>query len=82
MPERVVNAYTVRPMHIQPGDVMMFVVKAMVVGETKKGALIYRLYRCDYDGPVLQGARICANEMIICASLFSSLDKVAIPDRM
>jgi len=81
MPENVVNAYTVSPMDIQPGDVMMYVVKAMVVRRTESGKLVYRLYRCLYDGPVVQGSRVGGNEMIMCSELFPSLDAVAIPDR-
>lgn len=59
---------------------MMFVVKAMVVGKDEKGRLLYRLYRCAYNGPVVQGTHIDHNEMIMCEALFPSLDKVGIPD--
>ncbi len=71
---RVVDAYTVRPTDIQVGDVMLFVVKAMVVAP---GA--YRIYRCPYDGAVPQGSRIPYEDMV-CKALFPSLAQVASPD--
>jgi len=78
---RLINAYTVRPDEIEPGDVMLFVVKAMV---TRPG--VYRLYRCLYP-PVLlyndeipQGTRIHHNEQEVCEALFPSLAQVAKPD--
>ncbi len=73
--ERVVNAYTISPDEIQPGDVMIFVVKAMVV---RPG--VYRLYRCLYDSDVVpQGSRMLEEETI-CKELFPSLALVAEPD--
>lgn len=76
---KVVNAYTIPPVEIQRGDVMMFVVKAMVTGDG-----LYRLYRCEYDPEqgetVPQGARIYNNEREICEALFPSLAAVAEPD--
>jgi len=76
---RVVNAHTIAPSEIQPGDVMLFVVKAMV---TRPG--LYRLYCCPYplalvDAEIPQGSRI-ANEQRVCESLFPSLAQVAVPD--
>lgn len=73
---RVVNAYTVRPDDIETGDVMLFVVKAMVV---RPG--VYRLYRCAAKllGGVPQGSRIL-NESEVCEALFPSLALVAEPD--
>ena len=92
---RVVNAYTVSPSNIQPGDVMLFIVKAMVVRE---GA--YRIYRCPFDWSVdprstarfavplgtpleslPQGSRIL-NERKVCEALFPSLAAVAEPDAL
>ena len=77
---RLVNAHTVHPGEIEPGDVMLFVVKAMV---TRPG--VYRLYRCPYP-PVLlyndeipQGTRI-HNEREVCEALFPTLAQVAKPD--
>lgn len=79
---RVINAYTVRPTEIQPGDVMLFVIKAMVV---RPG--VYRIYRCSYDeamsmagsGELPQGSRI-SNERIVCEALFPTLAAIAEPD--
>lgn len=59
---------------------MMFVIKALVTGKTADGKLLYRLYRCPYDGPVVQGSRIGRGEIVMCESFFPSLDAVAIPD--
>lgn len=73
---RKINAYTIPPNEIQSGDVMMFVVKAMVV---RPG--IYRLYRCAYEGEIPQGNRIL-NEKEVCKALFPSLDLVAEPDTL
>ena len=73
---RVVNAYTISPDQIQHGDVMMFVIKAMVVAPG-----VYRLYRCLYAGKsILQGSRI-SDEEAVCKALFPSLALVAEPDR-
>lgn len=72
---RVINAYTVRPCDIQSGDVMMYVIKALVV---RPG--VYRLYLCVYEAEdVPQGARI-THEAEVCAALFPSLAEVAQPD--
>ena len=73
---RLVNAYTIAPQEIEAGDVMLFVVKAMVV---RPG--IYRLYRCSLatDGKVPQGSRI-VNERQVCDALFPTLALVAEPD--
>ena len=78
---RVVSAYTVRPSKIKPGDVMLFVVKAMVV---RPG--VYRLYRCapyshlsPYGKKIPQGTRI-VNEREVCEALFPSLAGIAEPD--
>lgn len=75
----VVNAYTVSPSDIKQGDVMLFVVKAMV---TREGW--YRLYRCEYTGStdlddIPQGSRIL-NEKEVCEALFPSLAQVAEPE--
>lgn len=79
---RLVNAYTVNPADIEAGDVMLFVVKALVV---RPG--VYRLYRCAYppvlivgdDDKIPQGSRI-VNEREVCEALFPSLAMVAEPD--
>jgi len=75
MSERIVDAYTISPSRIEPGDVMLFVIKAMVV---RPG--IYRLYRCSYDGDdIPQGGRIFDEESV-CQELFPSLAAVAKPE--
>lgn len=76
----LVNAYTVGPDDIKAGDVMLFVVKAMVV---RLG--VYRLYRCPFEGylseEVPQGARIGGgDEQKVCEALFPSLAAVAVAD--
>lgn len=69
---RVVDAYNVLPQDIESGDIMMFVIKAMV---TRPG--LYRIYRCRYEGSeVPQGPRIL-NEEKVCEQLFPSLAAVA-----
>ena len=75
MSDRVVDAYTISPSQIESGDIMLFVIKAMVV---QPG--VYRLYRCPYDGDdIPQGARIF-DEEAVCQELFPSLSSVAKPD--
>lgn len=72
---RVVDAVRIWPADIQVGDVMLFVVKAMVVGPG-----LYRLYRCKFEGESLpQGSRVL-NEKAVCEELFPSLALVAVPD--
>lgn len=72
---RVVNAYTVRPCDIEAGDVMLFVVKAMVVRDG-----VYRLYRCKWEGKEIpQGERI-GLEASVAEALFPSLAQLAYPD--
>lgn len=77
---RLINAYTAYPSEIESGDVMLFVVKAMVV---RPG--VYRLYRCSYPATLLyndeipQGTRI-TNEREVCEALFPTLAQVAKPD--
>jgi len=77
---RLVNAHTISPDEIKSGDVMLFVVKAMIV---RPG--IYRLYRCPFEGYLSketpQGSRI-ANERAVCEALFPTLAHVAKPDVM
>lgn len=79
MTTRLVNAYTISPSEIKAGDVMLFVVKAMIV---RPG--IYRLYRCPFEGymteDIPQGCRIGVGEREICETLFPSLALVAEPD--
>lgn len=72
---RVVDAYTIQPGDIKGGDIMLFVIKAMMTRQGK-----YRLYRCLYEGlNVPQGNRI-VNEREVCEALFPSLSMVAEPD--
>lgn len=77
---RLVSAYSIQPDEIEAGDVMLFIVKAMVVRPGK-----YRLYRCPYPPTLLyneeipQGSRI-VNEREVCEALFPSLALVAEPD--
>ena len=80
---RLINAYTIAPNNIQVGDVMLFTIKAMVVGKVD-GKLIYRLYRCPCDvvGDIPQGSRIFNNTADICEGLFMSLAVVGTPDTM
>lgn len=83
---RVINAYTIRPCDIQPGDVMMFIVKALMVAPGR-----YRLYRCPYGGgsqygpleaeDLPQGSRLGEYEDFVCEELFPSLAVVATSDR-
>lgn len=71
---RIVNAYTINPDDIQPGDIMMFVVKAMVVFPGH-----YQIYRCPYEGSdVPQGDRITL-EGEVAQAIFPSLALVAEP---
>lgn len=71
----MVDAYSICPRDIRAGDVMMFVVKAMVVAPG-----VYRLYRCRYEGEgIPQGSRL-SNEEGVCRVLFPSLAAVAVPD--
>ena len=79
----LINAYTVQPDDIKPGDEMLFVVKAMVGPKDSDGKLSYRLYRCDWKGTeddIPQGARIYDNNAAICQELFRSLAMVGKPD--
>lgn len=72
---RIVNAYTINPGDIQSGDVMMFVVKAMVVAPGR-----YRIYRCLYEpDDVPQGDRVTLEDEVARA-IFPSLALVAEPD--
>lgn len=79
---KLVNAYTMNPADIEAGDVMLFVVKALVV---RPG--VYRLYRCapyshihESRKRIPQGSRI-SNKREVCEALFPSLAMVAEPDR-
>jgi hypothetical protein len=77
MSHRIVNAYTISPNEIKAGDVMLFVVKAMVVRPGE-----YRLYRCKFESEdIPQGDRIYTNEDEVCEALFPSLAYVAEADR-
>jgi hypothetical protein len=75
--ENVVNAYTINPRDIKPGDVMLFVIKAMVGHDGT-----YRLYRCRFEGyDMPQGDRLYGDEAAVCKAVFPSLAAVAKPDR-
>ena len=79
---RLVDAYTIRPDQLQPGDQMLFVIKAMVVGMTPAGHPLYRLYRCQWEGDessIPQGSRIIDDEAVA-ESIFPTLAGVGIPD--
>lgn len=81
MAERLINAYTVSPDDIQPGDVMLFVVKAQVMYRDSDGQLRYRLYRCPWQGhftDLPQGSQT-ENMKEVCEAFFPSLAQVAIP---
>ena len=64
---RVVDAYTIRPDEVQPGDTMMFLLKAVA---TRQGQ--YRIYRCkaseylEYfnSNAIPQGARVLDEEAV------------------
>ena len=74
---RVVDAYTISPGEIRQGDIMVFVVKAIVVRDG-----VYRLYRCQFDGDdVPQGARVYVDEAAVCRALFPTLANVAEADK-
>lgn len=84
MPEQIVNPKSVIPMYIKPGDTMLITVKAVM---NRQG--VYRLYRCDYDGPakpggsvmdIPQGSRVLTDEDKVCEALFPSLAMVAKAD--
>ena len=79
---RVVNAYTIAPNKIEPGDVMMWVVKAEVQYRDSSGKLRYRIYRCPYEheegDPIPQGYHV-ANMEEVCEAFFSSLHYVGEP---
>jgi len=75
---RLVNAYSIHPDEIQPGDEMCFIVKAIVTYRGADGLLHYRLYRCNWNGDEApQGSRLGQNEATVCQELFPSLARVA-----
>lgn len=60
---RIVNPYTVKPVELEPGDVMVRTVALHVLPGRKDGELLYRLYECAWPDPQLsdgvpQGTRI------------------------
>ena len=81
---KVVNARTVSPLDIQNGDIMMYIIKAMVF-KGRKG-LLYRLYICPLDDEenrvegIPQGARIYDSDKAICRAIFPSLACVSEED--
>lgn len=43
--------YNISPRELEPGDVLLCTVKLMVMNHrAPDGSLLYRLYRCRYDG--------------------------------
>lgn len=55
----LLNAYSINPGQIEPGDEMCFVVKLMVGRRSAKGQPIYRIYRCPFEGDEApQGERV------------------------
>lgn len=72
---RIVNAFTISPHDIQPGDVMLFTVKAMVRRRDSAGRLRYRLYRCPFEGEIPQGDQVL-DMAEVCHQLFPSLAAV------
>ena len=77
---KLVNAYTVAPNDIEEGDVMLFVVKAMVTRRDNNRKLYYRLYRCAYDGDIPQETRLFQGAKMVCEALFPSLALVGISE--
>jgi len=80
----LINAYTVAPEDIKPGDEMLFVVKAMVGHCDPDGTPRYRLYRCRWEGTeydIPQGNRITNDAEKVCKALFPTLAAVGKPDR-
>jgi len=79
---RLVNAYSIAPDDIQPGDEMVFVIKAMVMHRAPDGKLLYRLYRCAWDGDIEdmpQGDRLLDDSGDVCQEVFPSLAMVGRP---
>ena len=77
----LVNAHTVLPNEIKPGDEMLFVVKAMVGYIDNQGQPRYRLYRCRWDGDennIPQGDRI-DETMRVDRALFPTLANAGRP---
>ncbi len=75
----VKNLYTVKPFELEPGDVLLAVVKLMVTHEKDAmGRPLYRLYRCVYPADtdtmyqedVPQGSSISESEEAIVNELF------------
>ena len=77
---RIVSAYTISPHDIQPGDVMLFTIKAMVTRIDNDGTLRYRLYRCPFEGDgIPQGSQV--GDMVgVCHELFPSLAAMGEPE--
>lgn len=67
----LVNAYTLRPTDVKPGQEMLFVIKAIVGYDGK-----YRIYRCTWDGTesdIPQGSRLYLNEEEVAQAIFPVL---------
>lgn len=77
----LINAYAVCPDLIKPGDIMCFIVKAMVTHRDSDNQLRYRIYRCPWDGAlddVPQGSSVADMENV-CEVIFPSLAMVGKP---
>lgn len=78
----VVNALTVKPHEVKPGDEMLFVVKAMVSRADDNGKLRYRIYRCKWNGDendIPQGSRVL-DDKAVAESIFPTLTTIGVPD--
>ena len=79
---RLVNAYSIPPDDIQPGDEMVFVIKAIVMHRAPDGKLLYRLYRCLWEGDIEdmpQGDRMGDSNGAVSQEVFPSLAMVGKP---
>ena len=77
----VVNAYSVVPNEIKPGDEMLFVVKAVVSWKDEDGCPRYRIYKCPWEGAeqdIPQGSHV-SDHKAACKMFFPSLAAVGKP---
>lgn len=76
---QLVDAYTVSPQDIKVGDVMVFVVKAIVLRRDADDKLRYRIYRCGWEGTEIpQGSQV-ANMEEVAEAFFPTLAIVGEP---
>jgi hypothetical protein len=72
---RKVNPYTVMPLDLKPGDVMVVTITCHIMHGLRSGEdTSFRLYRCpenaeEHEG-IPQGSRIMSNEREVAAVLF------------